>query len=348
MISFFAKNSGYFEKMLGDMKNSSPLYRPSRFWINLNEDHLKRISSSGLENFKRSVNLRYFSWGILAILAHGMFPVLHALFKGNWKPFVSGGFGNYNNNLGEGAKRFNFLTAYIYKTYISCLFDFVKISDKHKLLNKLEEPSVGNPFTVIYKRRSVSQDLCNSVHEFNTIANNIDTKKVRNVVELGVGYGRTAYVFLKSLPRISYTIIDIPPALYIAQWYLSKLFGKTKVFHYRRFRTFNQVKKEFDNARIRFLMADQIELLPKKYFDLTLNISSLHEMRRNQIANYLKQINRVTRGFFYTKQWHRAMTSDNSHIKQDEYPTPTTWEEVFSRYPHPIQRWFFDTLYKIN
>lgn len=334
--------------MLSDLKKGSSLYRPSNFWVLLNKDHIEKISTSGLDNFKRSVNLRYFSWGIVGIVVHGMHPILYAIRKGNWKPFLSGKFENYNNNLGVGVKRLNFLTAYIYKTYVCCLFDYVKTTDEFNVFDKLNEPKIGNPFVISYKGKHISQDLCNSIHEFNSVMNSLDRNKISSVAELGGGYGRTAYVFLKMLPKINYTVIDIPPALYIAQWYLSKLFSKEKIFYYRKFKAFSAVRKDFEKARIRFLMADQIRLLPKKYVNLFINISSLHEMRRNQIKNYLNEINRVCKGYFYTKQWYRSFTSDNLHIKQEEYPVFKSWKLLFSRYPHPIQRWFFDTLYKIN
>lgn len=334
--------------MLQDLKKSSPLYRPSNFWILLNKDHVEKISDSGLNNFKRSVNLRYFSWGILGIMAQGMYPIWYAILKGNWQPFFSGKFEDYNDNLGSGVKHLNFLTAYLYKTYVCCLFDYVKITDKFDVLDKLNEPKIGNPFVINYKGKRISQDLCNSVHEFNSVMNHIDKNKINSVAELGGGYGRTAYVFLKMLSKVSYTVIDIPPALYIAEWYLSKLFDKNKIFYYRRFKSFSSVRKDFEKAKIRFLMADQIRLLPKKYVNLFINISSLHEMKRNQIKNYLIEIDRICKGYFYTKQWYRSLTNDNLHIRQEEYPIPKKWESLYSRYPHPIQRWFFDTLYKIK
>lgn len=336
------------DAMLKDLRVAPRIYHPSKFWIHLNEEHTKILSNLGFKNFKRSVNLRYFNWGILGIIAHGMSPLIDCLLKNNYSPFISGKFENYNSLESLSVRHFNKLTAYLYKTYVCALFDYVSLSDKYGVLDKLSEPTFGNPFIIKYKGQIISQDLCNSAHEFNCITNSADAGRIRNVVELGAGYGRTAYVFLKTLPQINYTIIDIPPALCIAQGYLSKVFSKEKFFYYRRFKSFSQVKKDFETARIKFLMTDQIELLPKKYFDLSINISSLHEMRRNQIKNYLVQIDKVCKGFFYTKQWYRSFTADNSHIKQQEYPIPNNWKLVYSRYPHPIQRWFFDALYKIN
>lgn len=104
---------------------------------------------------------------------------------------------------------------------------------------------------------------------------------------------------------------------------------------------------EFESARIKFLMPHQIELLPKKQFDLFITISSLHEMTKPQIINYTSHIDRLTQGYFYTKQWQRSRTRDNQNIKEHEYPIPKKWKVILRNSPHSIQRMFFDALYKI-
>ena len=89
-----------------------------------------------------------------------------------------------------------------------------------------------------------------------------------------------------------------------------------------------------------------MSLIPDDYFDIFINISSLHEMSRDKINNYLLQIDRLTKSFFYSKQWRRSRVKDNQFIKENEYMTPSHWKMVFKRSPHPIQRMFFDALYK--
>jgi hypothetical protein len=142
-------------------------------------------------------------------------------------------------------------------------------------------------------------------------------------------------------------VIDIPPALNLAQEYLSAVFPGEKIFRFRRFDRFEDVREEFESARIRFLAAHQIELLPAKEFDLVLNISSLHEMTHEQIANYLKQIDRICRGKFYTKQWRVSRAKANGFvIRESEYPIPPSWRCLYHK-RHPIQRMFFEALYEI-
>jgi hypothetical protein len=141
-------------------------------------------------------------------------------------------------------------------------------------------------------------------------------------------------------------VIDIPPALFVAQEYLSQVFPREKIFRFRPFKQFEDVRREFESARIRFLMANQIELLPNHMFDLVINASSFQEMRRDQIVNYMHQIARIGRRFFYTKQWKRSHVEDNDFITEKEYPVPLGWREVYRR-RHEIQSQYFEALYEV-
>lgn len=335
-------------QMLKDIKNSHPLYQPSDFWISMNSHHLKQLNDLDLKNFKRSVNMKYFNWGILGIIRHQLHVIIDQLRVGNFEPFFKSSFDQLIAN--KGVKHFNLLGGLIYRLFVASFYDLNhKEGHPNDKLIELEEPLVGNPFIVRYKGKLISQDLVNSIHEFTTIfryLNKLGSKKIR-IAELGSGYGRLGFVFLKLLSKSKYTFIDIPPALFIAQNYISSIFPEEKIFKYRPFSTFAEVETEFEQARIRFLMPYQIELLPEKYFDLFINISSLHEMTRDRIKNYVDQINRLTKHFFYTKQWRKSRTKDNDHIKEKEYPIPKKWKVIMRRSPHPIQKMFFDALYKI-
>jgi putative sugar O-methyltransferase len=228
------------------------------------------------------------------------------------------------------------------------LKQYVAATDARGLLDLIGEPLVGNPLIVRDGANAVSQDLCNSVHEFYSSTRGVDIdRKGFSVFELGAGYGRVGFVFLKALESSNYTIIDIPPALYVAQSYLSTVFPDTKVFAFRPFQSYADIKEEFESARIRFIGAHQIKLLPDKSADLFINISSLHEMTMEQIHFYLEQIDRLTRGHFYMKQWRRSRSVANGfRIRENDYPIPRRWKAIY-RERHPLQRMFFHALYSV-
>ena len=333
-------------QMVDELRRSPQIYHPSQFWQQLNSAHLQQLNTAGLDNFKRSINSKYFSWGTLGIIRHQLQPVISALMVGNFSPLQSQ-FKNYHLPELNRVRNFNFLSALIYRIYVAALADYIRPQDKLRLLDRLKEPIVGNPFIIRYRNRSISQDLCNSIHEFYSATSQIDLDRAIHLADLGAGYGRFGYVFLKALPQSSYCIIDIPPALFISQEYLARVFPQEQIFKFKPFRKFYQVKKEFEAARIKFLLPHQIELLPPKYFNLFINISSLHEMTKLQISHYLQQIDRLCRGYFYFKQWRQSRVPDNSFIRENDYPIPKRWTTVF-HHRHPIQAMFFEALYRIN
>lgn len=332
--------------MLG-MSTAPNVFLPSPFWKDLAEVGRNQLVNSGFENFKRTINMRYFSWNLLGIVAHQMLPIMGMWFKKRELELLASHFPNYsdkNSNLYS----FNYLTSLVYKFYVCALWDHCSKSDPLGLTDHVDEPDLGNPFMIKHRGRQVTQDLCNSIHELysSTSSFQIGTTPPTEVAELGAGYGRLAYLFLKAFPECKYTIIDIPPALYVSQTYLSQVFPNDKVFKYRDFSSYAEIKDEFEAARIRFLLAPQIKLLPKDSVDLFVTISSLHEMTLEQISTYLQEISRITAGSFYTKQWRKSRTPINGFsIREDEYLIPVEWRQVFHQ-RHPIQRLFFEALYQ--
>jgi putative sugar O-methyltransferase len=335
------------DQMMHAMKGASPLYTPSVFWEKLVAQHLEDLDEAGFGNFKRTLNMRYFSWGILGIIRHQLTPVVRRwVTQPSLSPFFAE-FHDYRTVNSSKAKSFNLVTAAIYKVYVAMLADLVATSDKLGLFDQITEPALGNQFLISYRGRRISQDLCNSIHEFysSTVACNFSKPSFR-IAELGAGYGRLGQIYLSALPNASYCVIDIPPALYVSQRYLTGVFPDQPVFKFREFSSYEEVRSEFQASRIRFLAAHQIELLPPNQFDLFVNISSLHEMTREQIANYLKQIDRLCRGHFYSKQWRVSRAKGNGFtLRQYDYPIPDNWQEIFHR-RHPIQRMFFEALYR--
>ncbi len=329
--------------MAEHLKQAPPIYQPSAFWKKLNRSHTRNLITSGLIGFKRSVNTQYFNWVTWEILAQQLLPIFSELVRGSLSPIFRSH--NIKPTAQTGIQRFNLVSSFIYRISVAYLYDYVSRIDKLKLLHKLEEPLLGDPYAIRYKGKVISQDLCNSVYEFYSAKGRGGAK---NIAELGAGYGRLSYAFLQAKPKAKYTIIDIPPALFISQEYLSQLYPREKIFRFRPFASYKEIKREFESARIRFLMPQQMEYLPDKSFDLFLNISSLHEMTRPQIDNYLRQIDRLTRGMFYTKQWRKSRTTDNSNIKRNEYPIPNVWKLLKLHKRHPIQRMFFDALYQVK
>jgi putative sugar O-methyltransferase len=329
--------------MFDCFSRGNPIYHPSKFWEALNEKNIQQLESGGLQNIKQTVAQNYFTW----VVGHKdkQFRYL-ARHTSLWVwPAILKGFFNYNPSF-----PLNRIQQRDLMVFTRMLWKFAEYFDTERLLMLIDEPLEGNPFKIHLDGKLISQDLANSVLEYYSIreyykpsVSNKDT-----ICELGAGYGRNAYVFLKALPKCTYILIDIPPALYISQHYLSSVFRDKKIFSFRPFDRFSDVEKEFNDADIVFLLPHQAELLPAKSVDLFINISSLHEMKTDQIHSYFKLIDKLTRQFFYSKQWWVSHNpADGITITPNDYPVPQNWKLLYLR-EAKVQIYFFEAMYALD
>ena len=150
------------------------------------------------------------------------------------------------------------------------------------------------------------------------------------------------------IPYVKYIIVDIPPALYVAERYLSNQFRGKKIFKFRDFKNFSEIKDEFDQADIAFLLPFQLALLPPNNSDLFINISSFHEMHQDQIEWYFTLIDSVIRKFVYIKQWKTVkLQYEDEYISEKDYPIRENWKKIFWRECRVKTR-FFEALFKLN
>ena len=330
---------------LREMFDEFPKYRPeilpSKYWDELNRKNLQQLADSKFDNFKRTVARNYFTWIVNPFNKQIRFLVSEAGVFKSLGIFIRAML----------APRHEFLkkkhTIY-YNTLTNLLWDYVEKNDTEGLLGRLIEPSPGNPPEVIREDRLISQDLANSVLEYKNILHaDVDRREVRTILELGPGYGRTAYVFLELQPGCRYILVDIPPALYVAQRYLTTVFPDRRIFGFRPFDDYESVREEMEDSSIIFLTPNQLELLPDKSVDLFLNISSLHEMRMDQIRYYFGEIARLTRKYFYFKQWQETTVPfENETIREADYPVPDEWI-LINRQQCEVQHKFFEALYEL-
>jgi hypothetical protein len=75
-------------ELLQEMKSAPEVYQPSAFWSELVDLGLKQIEGNGLENFKRTVNMTYFNWGVIGILRHH--PIQKMFFEALYECGASG------------------------------------------------------------------------------------------------------------------------------------------------------------------------------------------------------------------------------------------------------------------
>jgi putative sugar O-methyltransferase len=319
----------------------SAISTPSSCWQALGFKNFNQLLRDGYNNFKRTIGSSYFNF-----LVQAGDPQI-AFLEGVLSAKEVKACAQVAASLPDDPA-FSWHDQRAYRYFVLMLWAYARQRDTQGFFDRLREPEEGNPLTVPSGKDLASQDLANSVLEYYSMAEAVDFAQCRRVLEIGGGYGRDAFVTLSLNPQIQYTLVDIPPALWIAQRYLSSVFPERKVFRVRDFQSYDAVKDEMATASIVFLLPHQLNLIPDRHFDFSLNISSFGEMQEAQVVTYFKSLERVTRGHFYMKQWKVSQNAfDNLALTEDSYPIPKSWKRIFSR-TCAVQQAFFESAFSIR
>jgi O-methyltransferase. len=237
--------------------------------------------------------------------------------------------------------------SYLFNRVTELFLNYIYVINSIGDLERVEEPLVGNPPFVLYNNRRVSQDIFNSILEKNAIQTGCDLNHVSTIYEVGAGSGRTAFTLLTLYPHLKYVIIDIPPALYISQTYLSRVFSERNIMKFRPFSTFEGIEEEFSQADICFITPDQLNLLQRSNSSLFLAIDCIHEMKPETIEMYFNHADRLC-DWIYFKCWQKTvMPFDNIVYNDDSYPVLLSWKKIFHE-PTVVPSDFFHAMYLIE
>ena len=279
---------------------------PSAFWKQLGDAHAESMAAHGLDTVKRRQALRYFTWQWRWRHITKSEQMRYLLTHTPPATLVGAGLhpGPLDDRTWDGtpwSKPDRWL--YVYATR---LLWAQAVATGHPATD-LPEPTLGDPLPVQAGGRLVSQDLANTALELDAMRRG-GADHPTEVVEIGAGYGRTAYAVLSLFPDARYTIVDIEPTISISRWYLSQ---------------------QFDADRLTFVPADELDRLEGRSFDLGLSISSLQEMTPAQVGDYLRLLDDHVHGHVFLKQWERWHNPiDETDMVFEDYPIPATWKRM--------------------
>jgi hypothetical protein len=176
---------------------------PSRFWEQLAGEHRADLNRFGFESVKRRQALRYFTWQWRwrrIASSEQMRFLLANTPPGTWlrcacTPARLGG------TAWDGVP-WSRADRWLYVLAVRLLWEYAAPHDRWGVL-RLPEPDLGAPFPVYWRGRLISQDLANSALEMAAVARAIGARRPRSAVEIGAGYGRTAYVLASLFPELA-------------------------------------------------------------------------------------------------------------------------------------------------
>ncbi|MCA3361654.1 MAG: putative sugar O-methyltransferase [Roseomonas sp.] len=333
--------------MLAELEKDKD-FMPSEFWQNICKKNIQMIKTSGMQNFKRTISNNYFNWMIYSMRDPQFRNVVLTWLR---SPRLSTFFFRFEGERSvqtvmenRPAELKNSL-AWRYGLFVSMLWDLGCKLDRYSLLSEVSEPEIGNPLRISRDGKLISQDLVNSAMELNQILSLYPSNKGRlKIAEFGAGYGRLAHLFSKT-HRGQYFIFDIPPALYVSQWYLEKTFPQKRIFRFRPFSDWSEVAEEAASAEIGFFTSNQLTRFPRGYFDVVTSISTLPEMSIKQVRLFLDLFAHVAGDYIFLKQWSSWKNPvDGTDLSMADYDLGKDWRMIRC-FQDPINPAFFNGIW---
>jgi len=172
----------------------------------------------------------------------------------------------------------------------------------------------------------------------------VDGQTRPTIAELGAGYGKLAYFFLRDLSAFTYVDFDLPEVLSVAAYYLIRSFPERRALLYGEAPYTPDVHVDHELV---FMPSWEIERLGADSVDLFVNKNSLGEMTRASAVRYVNVICGSTRYFFHINhEWMRNLFGGNeSSLLASEYPVPPERFALLVRYPdfgHLFWRGYLD------
>lgn len=181
-----------------------------------------------------------------------------------------------------------------------------------KFKKKINNLNLGDPPGIIYNNKyKISYDDCISFEEFIFLKKNFYKKNIKNIIEVGPGYGRMVEVIIKNFNVTKYIVIDYKNILILTKKYLSKVLNKIE-FNKIEFLNFEDFQFKKDIFKSKFKIDK---------FDLFLNSDSFHEIEKNIIKKYQRYFSPICSNFFVKNAFGKYNPKDLiNHLNKSKIP----------------------------
>lgn len=164
-------------------------------------------------------------------------------------------------------------------------------------LRDLAGPNVGNPFGALIEGTLVRTGAEYQHYCAQRISELLPSGPAC-VVEIGGGYGGMAYYLLRNRPGLRYIDFDVPESLALTAYYLLKSLPHLSIVLYGEEKLTQEAHGE---STVILMPVFELGKVPTKSVDLAFSSHTMSNLSHDAVAEYLKEIGRMTRkSFLYT------------------------------------------------
>ncbi|MDQ7045234.1 MAG: putative sugar O-methyltransferase [Sulfurimonas sp.] len=282
------KENILLEKLQKDMEKQSPLYKPTTFWKEASQIIIDELLKKDLKDF------RSFDSALGMFVPTFAFPYYLKDIQ-RFKPVQK-----LLQELTED-KKSNLKLDLLIKGENQAFADYRVLQASNinaaPYLDQVSESSIGNPLEQFeFNKRKFSRSFLNYLLGLSFLKQNIDTSEIKNVFEIGGGFGTLGEILLSESRNKDYFYInaDIPPVVHISSYYLKKVFGDSNIGTYEELKDYDELnikelKKQYKALNIPSWQVPKL----KGTIDLFVNFISFQEMEPEVVQNYYKHISRL-------------------------------------------------------
>jgi putative sugar O-methyltransferase len=185
---------------------------------------------------------------------------------------------------------------HFYLTHVLYRFDYWKQETNERFtLRDLAGPGVGNPFGVVIDGTHISVGSEYAHYCAQRIGSHLVSTD-STVAEIGGGFGGMAYYLLRDQPGVTYLDFDVPESIALTSYYLMKAFPKLKFLLYGEEALTKRALAQVDVA---LMPSFELEKMPTESVDVSFSSHSMSDMSSEAMAEYLKNIDHMTRSCFF-------------------------------------------------
>lgn len=186
-------------------------------------------------------------------------------------------------------------------------------------LAELAAPRIGNPWGYVVDGQVLYEPAFEYHYQARYFQDLVADVPEPTVLEIGGGFGGLGYQILKQAPGTKYIGLDLPENTLLQAYYLTCAFPKAKILTYTR--GMRQLDRQtFAAHDIVVLPNFMLPAVESAAVDLVVNVRSLSEMPAETIAEYLQQIDRIGRLWFFHENIYKARGDDLFGIPSTEFP----------------------------
>jgi hypothetical protein len=201
----------------------------------------------------------------------------------------------------------------------------------------LAVPLVGNPWGYMVEGHLVTPVSPRHHYYANHISNIVSGVQPCVVAEIGGGFGGFAYYLLRLIAHrhLTYLNFDLPEVLLIAGYYLMSAFPEKRVLLFGELEDSLLTEDRLRQYEIVLLPNFELDKLVADSVDVFVNTGSLSEMDYATVEEYLFQITRACKRYFFHENSDREDRKGNAHVEvaSSQFPiSPNAFKRIYKAY----------------